>query len=193
MTLATRSIRSALAGLSLLAAACAPQTAEVVPQTAEVVPNAVGAAPFAIPQDASALRALAKDRTVHFSFGQQGVQLEYYAASGEAFLWLQEQTQTIIGKWKIVERTGRSEPLVCFNYPVASLLTDLRVDDEGWNCQRQSDLQEHVIAIVEGDPFELSSGSTPVVIPKGARWSTSRVLAATPRREDIDYVYLYKR
>ena len=28
------------------------------------------------------------------------------------------------------------------------------------------DLQEHVIPIVEGDPFELSSGSTPIVIGK---------------------------
>ncbi|GGX46846.1 hypothetical protein GCM10007385_13140 [Tateyamaria omphalii] len=181
-----RPILCSLLALGAFAAACTQPAPEVVP-------NAAGRGPLAIPQNGAALRGLAENRTFHFSFGQRGVQLEYYAASGDAHLWLQEEAETIVGQWKIVETSERDEPRVCFNYPSSSLFTSGQRSDDNWECHRQSDLQQHVIAIVEGDPFELSSGVPPIVIPKDARWSTSRVVAATPQREAVDYVYLYKR
>ncbi|MEX0371041.1 MAG: hypothetical protein AB3N09_10440 [Tateyamaria sp.] len=178
--------------LCSLVALCAFAAACTQPAP-EVVPNAAGKGPFAIPQNGAALRGLAENRTFHFSFRQRGVQLEYYAASGDAYLWLQEEAETIAGHWRIVEEPQRAEPRVCFNYSTSSFFADRRISGDDWDCHKQSDLQEHVIAIVEGDPFELSSGSPPIVIPKDARWSTSRVVAATPQRETVDYVYLYKR
>jgi len=118
---------------------------------------------FLMPSLASSEPLEFSGRTLVFYGGGHGIQTEYYARGGRAYLWYPGNSRSVRGQWKY--SSGGSH--VCFRYP-ANTYDPVKNKQLGdWNCKSKAKLQRMAKATCKGDPFRLSSGKVPYVLKRG--------------------------
>jgi len=98
----------------------------------------------------------------YLSFSQaHGFQVNYLARGGKAWLWYPGNNRGVPETWRIKKGTA-----ICFKHPVNSYN---RVTGQGGGKESCTPLELQkrlVVAAVNGDPFNLKSGSVPYARPK---------------------------
>ena len=114
---------------------------------------------------AAGLRARYSDST-HLDYStQHGTQIEYMSSGGRAYLWYPGNTQLVVGEWNTQsDRQNGGE--ICFRYPSATFNPATRTFGGNWSCQRAADFIWAEEQYTKGDPYRLSTGQIPFVLPR---------------------------
>ncbi|MEM9798611.1 MAG: hypothetical protein AAF919_19145 [Pseudomonadota bacterium] len=125
--------------------------------------------------DPAALRAAIAGRTfVSFSQGH-GTFVEYFAPDGLAVLWHPEDTRPNSGQWRVeMDRRDGTSSVVCLFFGNGSFNPATGVGG-GRTCITGVRFQAGQRDVLEGDPFDLSSGNVPFVMRKGRDYSVSEL------------------
>lgn len=140
------------------------------------------------------------DRTVFFSGGGHGTQVEYFANDGRAYLWYRGNRASVPSNWKTASPSNGDIPgppipitqgdvAICFQYPSRSYNPATKTFGGEWQCRSSFLFAENIVAILEGDLFNLSSGRLPAVMPKDRALTVDQVLSLSPTNETFEYVY----
>ncbi|MEO0379401.1 MAG: hypothetical protein AAF252_03975 [Pseudomonadota bacterium] len=139
-------------------------------------------------------------RTLFFSNDGHGTQVEYFADNGRAYLWYRGNRTAVSSRWRTASPEtgdipgppipiGRGDVAICFKYPSASYNPVTKTSGGAWECRASILFGENVVAIVEGDPFDLASGQLPAVMPKNSTMSVEEILTLTPAAENLNYIW----
>jgi len=102
------------------------------------------------------------DRTIIFYEPSHGTQIEYFAPSGDAYLWYPGNTRVVAGKYKI---DGNN---ICFLYGKKTYNPVTRQIGGKWNCRPSFTHRFSAQKACSGDPFKLSTGDIPYRLEKGS-------------------------
>lgn len=96
---------------------------------------------------------------------QHGTQIEYMSPTGRTYLWYPGNTQLVIGEWQTrPDRQKGGE--ICFRYPSATFNPATRTFGGNWSCRRAADFIWAEEEYTKGDPYQLSTGRIPFVLPR---------------------------
>ncbi len=137
-------------------------------------PAPLGSAEAVQASQPGAVQARISGRTLRFFGTRHGTQIQYYAPSGQAYLWYPGNSAVVTGTWA-VRADPRLSSTVCFVYPGSRI--------EGPQCHAADFFFDDAVEYVSGDPFGLSSGRVPGVLPPRRDMSLVEVSTAFgPRR-----------
>jgi len=129
----------------------------------------------AIDNSATLLQAFLADTTVRAHSdpkrGGHGTQLEYHSSDGQTYLWYPKNRTVVSGRWR-VKADANDKPELCYLYGQNTYNPVLETRGGAWECRTLTFPNIGVSEGVKGDPFNLSSGEVPFVIPDRAFYST---------------------
>lgn len=139
-------------------------------------------------------------RTIFFSDDSHGTQIEYFAENGEAYLWYRGNRAANVGEWRSYAPQVEKNPgppigigiggiAVCFRYSPRSYNPVTNRFGGQWQCEESTLFAERITAIVDGDPFNLQSGTLPAVMPSKSSLTIGEILELTPAQETLNYIY----
>ena len=97
-----------------------------------------------------------------------GTQIEYFAATGENFLWYPGNTRPVFGVWKL-QRDGKdTRYLICFRYQSNSYNPLTRQRGGSWDCRPFGPYVAGLTEVRNGDIFRLSGGELPFPLERSA-------------------------
>ncbi|UWQ80167.1 hypothetical protein K3725_03915 [Leisingera sp. S132] len=96
---------------------------------------------------------------------QHGTQVEHMASDGRAYLWYPGNQRVVTGEWR-TETDARGSGRICFRYGRSTFNPVTGQRGGSWNCVRAADFIWAEEEYTTGDPFGLSSGAIPFVMPR---------------------------
>ncbi|MEL6425938.1 MAG: hypothetical protein AAFQ33_10845 [Pseudomonadota bacterium] len=112
---------------------------------------------------------LADTTFIHYS-DDHGTQIWYVGPEGRLFLWYPGNRRVVDGYWKVEYDPDIKDSQVFYRYPNSYNPVTRQLGDS-W---KTSDRTYYMMArhrMLVGDPFNLSSGKTPFIMPKDERVS----------------------
>lgn len=119
--------------------------------------------------DPATLTRIVSNATTTSRSGQHGTQVEYLSADGRSFLWYPGNRALVPGQWKVEGRGGSAQ--MCFRYTSDSFNPATGQIGGGWDCRFGGAYLVDQYEILDGDPFGLSDGKVPFVMPRDAWWT----------------------
>lgn len=133
--------------------------------------------------------ALLRNTTTRIWDKGHGTQVEYLSAGGKAFLWYPGNRSVVVGDWKTQAREGGSVSEICFRYGQESYNPVTGQSGGTWSCRNATGYLVNLDVIVRGDPFNLTSGRVPYVLPKQERISLGKLFQRAGRAPVLTYVW----
>lgn len=119
---------------------------------------------------AAELRESLLGRTIVFNDRFHGTQVEYFKPDGTATLWYPGNFRGVPSLWK-TRQLSDDRVRMCFLYPSSSYNPVTEETGGTWECRSGRSFTSNIVAIVEGDVFNIGGGSVPKPLPKKTKMS----------------------
>lgn len=117
-----------------------------------------------ISRNADAANGYLADTTLATWDRQHGTQIEYLGADGRTALWYPGNSGPVMGQWEIRDK-GRGDAEICFRYGADTFNPVTGQSGGDWECQDVYYYTAWKFERVAGDPFNLTSGRLPFILP----------------------------
>lgn len=117
--------------------------------------------------------------------GGHGTQVEYHSRDGRVFLWYPGNTRAVTGTWELTGQEGWQ--FICYTYQSNSYNPVTGERGGAPECKKAT--STNLGFALRGDPFHLSSGNVPFVIPDGQRYAPGRLIQMMGgSQQSIDFI-----
>ena len=134
------------------------------------------------------------NRTVLTVDRQHGTQVRYFADNGRTFLWYPGNNRIVAADWR-VQSQDRDGFALCFKHGTQTFAPVSGSSGRVWKCSGSvAQALAMTDEIVAGDPFNLSNGAVPFVMPYATDLTMEDLAQSADLNPDrLNYVYQWRR